>query len=305
MAKYAKNVVTLAQSWVGKKESDGTHKSIIDIYNTYKPHPRGYKMTYTDPWCATFVSAIAIKLGYTSIMPVECSCNKMIELYKKLGCWVENENRTPKSGDIIFYDWEDNGTGDNKGVSDHVGIVEKVANNKITIIEGNYSHAVKRRTLNVNGRYIRGYAIPKYDAVPVVTQPTTSTIKKGDLVSIKSGAKYYNGKAVPSWVVGQKWYVDEVVGDRAIINKNEQGTSAINSPINVLYLTVAKSTTPTIKVGSTVKIKQGAKTYTGGKLASFVYTRKYKVKELKGDRAVVTYLGITVAAVNVKDLVLV
>jgi hypothetical protein len=137
-----------------------------------------------------------------------------------------------------------------------------------------------------------------------VSKPT-STIKKGDLVSIKSGAKYYNGKSVPSWVQKQKWYVDEVVGDRAIINKNEQGTSAINSPINVLYLTVAKSTAPTIKVGSTVKIKQGAKTYTGGKLASFVYSRKYKVKELIGNRAVVTYLGITVAAVNVKDLTLV
>lgn len=143
---------------------------------------------------------------------------------------------------------------------------------------------------------VKGYLNPK----PIAT----SGVKKGNLVSIKSGAKYYNGKSVPSWVVGQKWYVDEVVGDRAVINKSENGNYSINSPINVLYLTVAKSTTPTIKVGSTVKIKQGAKTYTGGKLANFVYTRKYKVKELKGDRAVVTYLGIVIAAINVKDLIL-
>lgn len=137
------------------------------------------------------------------------------------------------------------------------------------------------------------------------TTTTTSTIKKGNLVSIKKGAKYYNGKAVPNWVLNQKWYVAEIVGNRAVINKNEKGTSAINSPINVMYLTVVAKSAPTIKVGSTVKIKQGAKTYTGGKLANFVYGRKYKVKELKGDRAVVTYLGIVVAAINIKDLTLV
>jgi hypothetical protein len=146
------------------------------------------------------------------------------------------------------------------------------------------------------------------DLVKGYMTPTTSTIKKGNLVSIKKGAKYYNGKSVPSWVTKQKWYVTEVVGDRAVIDKSENGKNSINSPINVLYLTVAKATTtatPTIKVGSTVKIKQGAKTYTGGKLANFVYGRKYKVKELIGDRAVVTYLGIVVAAINIKDLTLV
>lgn len=145
---------------------------------------------------------------------------------------------------------------------------------------------------------------------PTTTTPTTSGIKKGDLVSIKSGAKYSNGKKVPSWVVKQKWYVESVSGNRAVINKNEKGTNAINSVINVMYLVVAKKSTTvkptkaTIKVGSTVKVKQGAKTYAGGKLANFVYKRKHKVKEIKGDRAVITYLGITVAAVRLSDLTL-
>lgn len=56
--------------------------------------------------------------------------------------------------------------------------------------------------------------------------------------------------------------------------------------------------------GSKVILKAGAKTYTGGKLASFVYKRTHIVKELKNDRAVITYNGVTVAAVNVKDLTL-
>ncbi len=74
-----------------------------------------------------------------------------------------------------------------------------------------------------------------------------------------------------------------------------------------MYLTIAKKTTTanTIKVGSKVKVKNGAKTYTGGKLASFVYKRTHKVKEIKNDRVVITYLGITIAAVNTKDLTLV
>lgn len=139
------------------------------------------------------------------------------------------------------------------------------------------------------------------------TATAISAIKAGDIVSIKAGAKYYNGKAVPSWVAKLKWHVSDVSGDRAVINKSEDGKYAINSPINIANLTAVKQHTVvyTIGVGDTVKIKAGAKTYAGGSLASFVYSRKHKVKELNGNRAVVTYLGIVVAAVNVKDLILV
>lgn len=138
------------------------------------------------------------------------------------------------------------------------------------------------------------------------TTTTTSTIKKGNLVSIKKGAKYYNGKAVPNWVLNQKWYVTEVVGNRAVINKNEKGTNAINSPINVMYLTVVAKSAPTIKVGSTVKVKFGAKDLNTNKsLALWAYARKYKVKELKGNRAVLTYNGAVITAMDIKNLTLV
>ncbi len=162
--KTVKAILDLAKTWVGRNESDGTHKYIIDLYNTQTKLPRDYRVKYTDSWCATFISSLAIKLGYTDIIPTECSCQQMIELFKKIGAWVENENRTPNAGDIIFYDWNDNGIGDNKGWSDHVGIVESVSNGKITLIEGNYKNAVSRRIIDVNGKYIRGYGVPKYDA---------------------------------------------------------------------------------------------------------------------------------------------
>lgn len=174
MAKYAKNVIQQAKSWLGCNKADGTHKQIIDVYNNHKPLARGYAVKYTDAWCATFVSACAIKCGYTDIIPTECGCSPMIQLFKNLGEWVENDAYVPKSGDIIFYDWQDSGSGDNTGVPDHVGIVENVSGSTITVIEGNKNNAVARRTIQVNGKYIRGYGVPKYDVESVSNNELTS-----------------------------------------------------------------------------------------------------------------------------------
>lgn len=194
MAKYASKVVEQAKAWIGYNEANGSHKQIIDVYNSHKPLARGYKVKYTDAWCATFVSAVSVKLGYTDVIPTECSCSKMIDLFKSLGAWDENDARTPNPGDIIFYDWEDNGAGDNKGWSDHVGIVEKVSGNTITIIEGNYSNSVKRRTLSVNGKYIRGYGVPKYDKE--IVQTVTTKNEEVCTVNVKQLSKGSKGNAV-------------------------------------------------------------------------------------------------------------
>lgn len=171
MGKNANTILTIARGYLGCKESNGSHKKIIDLYNSHKPLARSYKVKYTDSWCATFVSACAIKCGYTDIIPTECSCNQMINGFKKIGRWCEDDAHVPSTGDIIFYDWQDNGKGDNRGSSDHVGIVEKVENGKITVIEGNKNDAVARRVLNVNGRYIRGFGCPAYDNTAHVTTP--------------------------------------------------------------------------------------------------------------------------------------
>ena len=163
MGKYASEVVKLAQSWIGRKESDGTHKYIIDLYNNgQKKLPRGYKVKYTDSWCATTISSLAISLGYTDIIPTECSCQRMIDRFKEIGCWVENENRIPTPGDIIFYDWQDNGKGDNVGWSDHVGIVVGTAGPFIKVIEGNKDDTVAYRIIPKGHYQIRGFGLPDY-----------------------------------------------------------------------------------------------------------------------------------------------
>lgn len=83
-------------------------------------------------------------------------------------------------------------------------------------------------------------------ATETKTDTTVSaSIKAGDVVSIKSDATYYSGKTIPTWVKNKKWIVKSVSGDRAVIDKSQDGKNAICSPVNVKYLTVEKSTTAT------------------------------------------------------------
>ena len=154
--------VDTAKSYLGYSESSGKHRQIIDLYNSKSPLPRNYKVTYTDAWCATFVSACAIKCGMANIIPRECSCYYQVEQFQKMERWQENDNYIPKPGDIIYYDWQDSGKGDNVGVPDHVGIVEYVSEGSICVIEGNYHDTVDRRYITVGARYIRGYGLPNF-----------------------------------------------------------------------------------------------------------------------------------------------
>lgn len=66
------------------------------------------------------------------------------------------EDTLQKHGDIIFFDWEQDGT------SDHVGIVEKVENNIVYTIEGNTDDSCARRSYDINSESIVGYGTPMY-----------------------------------------------------------------------------------------------------------------------------------------------
>ena len=182
--------VSTAKVWLGCKESNGTHKQIIDLYNSDKPLPVGYKVQYTDAWCATYVSAVGIAAGLSKIILKECSCTRMIKEYQKAGRWQENDAYVPSAGDVVFYDWQDTGKGDNTGNPDHVGLVCSVSGNTITVIEGNKNNAVEYRSLQVNGRYIRGYGLPDYASM--ATKEPDPTPKKKTVSEIAQ--EVLNGK---------------------------------------------------------------------------------------------------------------
>ena len=181
-------VVATAKAWIGCKESDGSHRQIVDVYNSHRPLARGYALKYTDAWCAGFVSAVAIRLGLTDIMPTEVGVWNMIELYRKLGRWQESDSYVPKPGDVIMYAWGDSGAGDCTGGASHVGIVVACDGKTITVIEGNKNDAVGYREIAVNGRYIRGFGLPDYASKATEDEPVTPApeeTKKEDTITME------------------------------------------------------------------------------------------------------------------------
>lgn len=314
-------VASTAVSYLGCKEADGSHKKIIDLYNSHKPLARGYAVKYTDAWCSTFASAVAIACGLTDIIPTECGCEKHIQLFKALGSWVENDAYKPGVGDYVFYDWGDGSnyaSTDCTAPADHVGIVTAVSGSYITVTEGNMSNAVGQRKLAVNGRYIRGYGTPKYAAKATqmsggsqdTTQPSkpsgsTQEATVGDTVTFTGSKHYVSSNAVNgSTCKPGKAKVTAVAGNAKHpyhLIKVPGGGSTVYGWVDAADIQAEGA----ITVGSRVKVNKGAKTYTGGGMASFVYANTYTVIQVDGDRVVIGQNGVVTAAVNNRDLTLV
>ena len=164
-AELREQYIHTANQWMGANWNNGSHKPIIDLYNGHSPLPQGYKVSYTDKWCATFVSAIAIQREFTSVIPKECGCERQIELFRQIDRWEENDAYIPLPGDIIYYSSEDSGAGDCQTWSDHVGIVVGTRGNYIKVIEGNVGGTVAYRYMKVDAITIRGYGLPDYAAM--------------------------------------------------------------------------------------------------------------------------------------------
>ena len=188
-------VVDAFESWKGYSESNGKHKTIVDIYNAYLAtavkvnSTCNYRVSYTDAWCATANSAAYIKAGLADFFPIECSCPRMVENAKKMGIWKEADGYIPEPADSVLYDWQD-GTNyastDNTGTPDHIGMIVSVNKDAGTmlVIEGNKNDAVEYRTLNINGRYIRGFIHPEISGTVSSKTVTSASAPSKDVAWI-------------------------------------------------------------------------------------------------------------------------
>lgn len=218
-----------AEQYIGYSEASGKHRKIIDIYNAHKPLARSYAVKYTDEWCATFVSAMSIKAGLTDIIPTECSCQRQIELFKKLGSWVENDSFVPQRGDIIYYDWGDSGVGDNTGWADHVGIVSSVSGGKISVLEGNRGDSVGYRTIAVNGKTIRGFAVPNYASKADAEKPEKEDVFELELKELRRGDKGKSVKALQILLIGYGYSCGSTKADGSFGKNTEKAVKNFQS----------------------------------------------------------------------------
>lgn len=116
-----------------------------------------YGFSSREEWCACFVSWCADQCGYieTGVIPKFSLCSAGMEWFESRGQFMDG-SYVPVSGDLVFFDWE------NDGSIDHVGIVESVVDGTVYTVEGNSGDKVARRSYPIGDGRIEGYGVPVY-----------------------------------------------------------------------------------------------------------------------------------------------
>ena len=163
-----KRTVDYAMKWLGYNEADGSSKEILQVYNDGRI-PDTYYMHHLDPWCAAYASAVFMKSGLVGLIYPSCSCPTMVRGAMGMGIWQEDDAFVPQRGDLIFYNWDDDGIGDCQTGAYHVGIIVDVNSDTMTVIEGNRDdndldgdNFVGFRKVRINEEKIRGFITPEY-----------------------------------------------------------------------------------------------------------------------------------------------
>lgn len=131
------NIIEIARKEIGNKGGE--------------KYWRWYGFNQRVNWCAIFVSWCANESGImNNSIPIFSLCTDGEKWYKEHSKW-KNKSYIPQTGDIIFFDWN----GD--GHVQHVGIVEKVENDKVYTIEGNSKDEVRNKNYSLTNKSIYGY----------------------------------------------------------------------------------------------------------------------------------------------------
>lgn len=147
----------------GRAFTAGGNQVIVEVALTQlgneggAPYWSWYGFDSRVEWCACFVSWCADQCGYieSGVIPKFSACVDGVSWFRSNGQW-QDRNYEPQAGDIIFFDWDGDGT------SDHVGIVEKCENGVVYTVEGNSGDACRGRQYSVGSGSILGYGVPAY-----------------------------------------------------------------------------------------------------------------------------------------------
>lgn len=161
------SIINTAKTYIGTIEGSQNHREIINLYNRGR-YSDAYQMTMSDPWCCAFVVAMFVECNAGDIIPGYAACDQMISVFKSWGRW-KARSASVNVGDIIFYDWNADGS------ADHVGIVVQNRFGDLSIIEGNKSDSVSYRNISSSYPQIIGYGVPNYDGSDGNQSPVNST----------------------------------------------------------------------------------------------------------------------------------
>ena len=147
----------------GRAFTSGGNQAIVEVALTQlgneggQPYWSWYGFGGRVEWCACFVSWCADQCGYleSGIIPKFSLCSDGVNWFKSKGQW-QDKNYEPTAGNIIFFDWDGDGT------IDHVGIVEKSENGVVYTVEGNSGDVCKQKQYAVGSSVIYGYGLPVY-----------------------------------------------------------------------------------------------------------------------------------------------
>ena len=161
----AYDIVNVALSQVGYREGNslselhGENKSGALDYNEYSYWWDGVA---NRGWCAAFVTWCARQAGiFTDVLKGTLAANPVaFDL-----TLVPKAQHEPRLGDLIFFDW------DYDGSSDHVGLVITATNSDVLVVHGNYAEFVTVTTFKRVSNDVLGYGRPDYASSGYVGLP--------------------------------------------------------------------------------------------------------------------------------------
>lgn len=151
---WPEDLLEVARTQIGYTESsvnfivrdDGTTQGYT-LYGDW------YGMPYEE-WCAMFASFCLENAGVPEgEFPRSAGCDRWISDLRYYGLYAEADEYAPQAGDLIFFDW------DGDGSSDHVGIVTGATETELTTIEDNSGAAVREKSYAINDTQIMGYGL--------------------------------------------------------------------------------------------------------------------------------------------------
>ena len=234
--------------------------------------------------------------------------------------------QTPKLGSCMV--WQKGATLSGSDGAGHVAIVEKViSQTEVVTSESGWGDSnpfyMATRKKGADGNWGQSYKFLGFIYNPAVTDESTpepepqpkpqprptDKIEVGDVVDFTGNTHYRSsGAAVGFSCKPGKATVTKIVNGHhpyhVICTPN--GGSTVYGWVDAKDIAIHPQTDEKeIKAGSIVRVKEGARAYDGTFLASFVYKRNHTVKSISGDRVVITYNGVVVAAMHMDDLILV